>query len=146
MDAILSSYQPVGAAVGEIMPISLEFSSHGPIVRGVNLKDGTENSSGSGSTASHKSVDSGETLVGVLYVLSGAGSGDTLDVTIESDDGGGNKTTQITFDQVTDNNQSAQIVESTSTTTDSLYNAAWTISSASGDWEFVVAVGVVPAA
>lgn len=137
-----SEYNP-GAPIGDIFSFTLNMMSNAPLVKGKVSQDGTETSSGEGSTVNLGAVASDETLYASLHVLSASGSSPTLDVTIVSDDNGSfdsASTTRITFNQFTA--AGSQYASVDGAITDGFFRAEFTLGGGSPEFEFVVVIGI----
>ncbi len=141
--AILAEYSS-GATVGEMFAFSVTAeASSMQLIRGTLMDDTTETTTDQGDAVQLGAVGATESVFAVLHILS-ASAGDTLDVTIDSDDVqnfGGTPETQITFTQVSD--EGSQFSESAGAVTDDWWRVDWTIAGdGSESFEFVVAVGI----
>lgn len=102
--ALAAEYSP-GGQIGEMMQFaaSAQAASGDGLVRGTLMHNGAETASGNGTGRQLGAVAAGQKLFGALHVLAAAGTGPTLDVTIESDDNSGftSAVTRMTFAQQT---------------------------------------------
>lgn len=101
--AVTGNYE-AGAAVGEILPFSVEAESDdSDLVRGTIMHNATRSSSSDGTARQLGAVSAAQRLFASLHVVAITGS-PTLDVIVESDaadDFSGSETTRITFAQAT---------------------------------------------
>lgn len=95
-----------GGAVGELLPFTSEFASHGPLVRGYVANNGNLTTDGNSASFSLGALaDTTEEIYASLHVIGSSGSGNqTLDVSVVSDADGtfdSVSQTRISFTQVT---------------------------------------------
>lgn len=99
----LSTYAP-GGSVGELLAFRISADCSEPLKRGtIILPKTTISGNGTGTPYQVGALSAAQTMYGVLHVFSATGGGDTLDVTIQSDnlEAFGDPTNQIVFTQVT---------------------------------------------
>lgn len=145
--ATQAEYSPEGQ-VGDMFEfsVSAEGGDGGPLVNGtVEHAKGQETSSGTTSGTELGAVAADESVYAALHVFSNQGdSSQTLDVTVESDDGSGfpSPVTQISFTQVTTTNTS-EIASAAGAITDTWWRAEWTIGgTGSPGFTFAVVIGI----
>lgn len=134
----------LGATIGEMFGFSLEAAAQGKLIRGTLM----ENQSAAGSTANGTgrqlgAVLSTQRMYAGLHVLSAAGTDETLDVVIQSDDNSGftTPTTRITFSQAT--GVTSEWKELAGAVTDDYWRAIWTIGGTDTPlFDFVVSLGI----
>lgn len=137
LQAVLGSYQPFGAAVGELSSYTLNAAARGALERGyVLFSSDSETVSGTGAT--FQAGSSATELAALLFVTSASGTTPTLDVTVESDsadDFTGAETTVATFSQAT--GRTAERVVGTATA-NTWYRVNYTIGGTNPDFGFHV--------
>jgi len=139
--SLLSQYTPLQNAVGDVIGYSLGAEATGDLIRGrLVLNAEALTASGSGSGVEMGATASGQTLYGVLHVLS-AGTG-TLDAVVESDADNtfASPTTRITFDQASA--IGSQWKTAAGPITDTWFRVDYTIAGASPDFDAVVFLGI----
>lgn len=139
-----ASYAP-GATIGEMFAFTLEGQGHGPLVRGLLMENNAAaNSSANGTSRVFAAVGAGELMYAGLFVYSASGnSGETLDVTIESDADGvfdSTANTRISFAQITDS-VGSEFASVAGAITDTYWRATWTIGGG-GTYSFAVILGI----
>lgn len=107
LNAMVASYDPIKGSIGELAGFSAGgMSRKHPLCRGKVLMNQTGlDADGTGNGLQLGAVLSTQTLYAALHVLAiDDNAGDTLDVSIESDDSNSfsSATTRITFDQMAD--------------------------------------------
>lgn len=133
-----------GGAVGDANPFSMsvEGSDGGRLVRGYVMHASEETASGGGVAVNVGALPSGSQLYAALHVLE-ASDGDTLDVSIVSDnaEGFGSGVAQTAFAQVTA--AGSQWIELDGPVTDDWWRVEWSIGGGSPSFNFVVTIGII---
>lgn len=143
--ALEGVYVPINAGVvGEMhrFSVSAEGSGGDRAVRSTIMHNATETSSGNGTARQLGAVSASQKLYATLHVVT-ASSGDTLDVTVESDAASGfaSPVTQITFAQATA--IAKEYKTAAGAISDDWWRVAWTIGGASPSFIFVVLIGIL---
>lgn len=138
-------YTPIGGGqVGEMhrFSVSGEGSGGDPAVRGTVMHNATRTATGTGTVRQLGAVSATQKLYANLHVIT-ASAGDTLDMTVDSDDAVGfpSGTTQITFAQATA--ITSEYKTKAGAITDDFWRVGYTIGGASPSFEFIVVVGIV---
>jgi len=134
-----------GGALEEVLPFSLAAQGSGgtPLIRGTLMANRTaEIATANGDARQVGAVSATQKLYAALHVLA-ASAGDTLDVTIESDDGSGfaSPTPRLTFAQKTaTGSQWAAPIDGA--IADDWWRVKWTIGGVSPSFDFVVSIGI----
>jgi len=130
--------------IGDIARFTISASSSGSaLIRVTDMEAlATKTSTGTGTARQLGAVSAAQTLYSFLHVIS-ASSGDTLDVTIESDNAEGfsSATTQITHTQF--NAIGAEYKTKAGAITDDWYRVKWTIAGTDPSFTFNVGVGIL---
>lgn len=130
--------------IGDIARFTITAnSSGGALVRVTDMEGlATKTSTATGTARQLGAVAAGQTLYSFLHVIS-ASSGDTLDVTIESDNAEAfsSATTQITHTQF--NAIGAEYKTKAGAITDDWYRVKWTIAGTDPSFTFNVGLGIL---
>lgn len=132
----------VGGEVGTLLNFSAEANARANLIRGKLVYHDTVTATGTSTPISFPTMAAGETLWGALHVFS-ASTGDTLDVTVESDTatGFGTPVTQLTFTQV-GAVPTAEWQSATGAISDSYMRVNYTPGGASPSYTFAVVLGI----
>lgn len=132
-----------GGSIGELLPFTGDLQSNGPLVRGTILESAVLTTSGVGTAFQIGALaDATERMYAILQVVATSGSGQTLDLTINSDDAVGFPSTapQITFSQV-GSTVASQFAFLAGPVADDWWRAEWTIAGGTPSFTAFVAIG-----
>lgn len=136
-----AQYSPLGS-VGDIAAFGLTIEGSGKLIRGTIMAAGVKTATGSGSIRQLGAVSAGQKLYLIVQVLA-ASVGDTLDITLNSDNLGafGSPTLRVTVPQ-----QTAQgavfMTPVDGPITDDWWRVTWTIGGVDPSFTIAVAVGI----
>lgn len=141
---VVAGEYALGERIGELLP----FSGEGRASRGEGLVRGTlmawrtgEVGSGSGTGRQLGAVATGQSVYGALHVLA-ASAGDTLDVTVESDDNAGftSAITRLTFTQAA--GITSEWKSAAGPIADDWWRVSWAIAGSGPSFDFAVSLGI----
>ena len=143
--ALQGLYVPINAGVIGSMHrfrVSAEGSGGDRAVRSTIMHNATRTATGNGTARQLGAVSATQKVYATLHVIT-ASVGDTLDVTVESDDNSGmtSATTQLTFTQATAITK--EYKTQTGAITDDWWRVAYTIAGTAPSFEFIVLIGIL---
>lgn len=132
----------LGGEVGSLLNFGAEANARASLIRGKLVYHGTVTATGTSTPISFPTMAADETLWGAVHVFN-ASTGDTLDVTVESDTATGFTTpvTQLTFTQV-GASPSSEWQSATGAISDSYMRVNYTPGGVSPSYTFAVVLGI----
>ena len=138
--------QPRVADKGAAVTLNVNWKGDTPLVRAIVLDVNTALiATGNGTAYQHGAVAAGQTIVGVLRVLSASGTLPTLTVIIQSDDNQAftSPTTRLTFTGVT-TSATYEVMMAAGAITDTWWRVSYTVGGTTPVYSVVVSFGIRP--
>ena len=144
---VMSKFDPMGGAVGALMPYKAEFTAAGTrLVRGSLKGRGAKTATGNSAAPTQfvGGVPSGSKLFAALHVFGSSGTTPTLDVVVRSAAlvDMASPTTRITFPQFT-TSVGASWQSVAGAITDEFFDVEWTITGTTPSFNLAVVIGLI---